>query len=168
MITQRAFGNVWGGVSDPNALNGAANNETYAVSIASRKGIPGASYQTCLFKPLSGILSQRKKLPLCYLPITVELSLVDDQLDRIIPNFNNYAAGGVTASEFTNVNTSTTWQIQHVQVQCDLFTLDSGLNESYIKLLGECKKFTLNYNTFVSQYQPIINQTDSLSTARGH
>ena len=46
------FGNVWEGVSDPNALNGANNNDSYAVSTASLKGIPGASYQTVLFKPL--------------------------------------------------------------------------------------------------------------------
>ncbi|MFM7983433.1 MAG: hypothetical protein ACKPKO_29325, partial [Candidatus Fonsibacter sp.] len=37
---------------------------------------------------------------------------------------------------------------------------DSGLNESYIKLLEEGKKLTLNYNTFISQYQTITNQTD--------
>ena len=64
------------------------------------------------------------------------------------------------ANAFTNANTSTTWQIQNVQVKCDIVSLDSGLNESYIKLLEEGKKLTLNYNTFISQYQSIIDQTD--------
>ena len=50
------FGNVWEGVQDPNALNGVANNAN-AVSTATLPGIPGASYQTVLFKPLSGILN---------------------------------------------------------------------------------------------------------------
>jgi hypothetical protein len=56
------------------------------------------------------------------------------------------------ANAFTNPNTSTTWQIQNVQVKCVLVTLDSGLNESYIKLLEEDKQLTLKYNTFISQY----------------
>ena len=70
------------------------------------------------------------------MPITIELSLVDDPLDPIISNFTNYQAGvAAPANAFTNANTSTTWQIQNVQIKCDLVLLDSGLNESYIKLL---------------------------------
>ena len=76
------FGNVWEGFQDPNALNGAVNNGS-AVSIIYLPGIPGASYQTVLFKPLSGILNQRKYIPLRFMPITIELSLVDDPLDPI-------------------------------------------------------------------------------------
>ena len=75
---------------DPNALSGVANNGA-AVSTVNLPGIPGASYQTVLFKPLSGILNQRKYLPLRFMPITIELSLVDDPLDPIISNFANYA-----------------------------------------------------------------------------
>ena len=37
--------------------------------------------------------------------------------------------------DFTNVNTSTTWQIQNVQAKCDIIALDSGLNESYMKVV---------------------------------
>ncbi|MFM7986001.1 MAG: hypothetical protein ACKPKO_42475, partial [Candidatus Fonsibacter sp.] len=48
----------------------------------------------------------------------------------------------------------------NAQVKCDLVTLDSGLNESYVKLLEEGKKLTLNYNTFISQYQTVSNQSD--------
>ena len=59
-----------------------------------------------------------------------------------------------------NVNTSTTWQIQNVQAKCDIIALDSGLNESYMKLLEEGKKLTLNYNAVISQYKSIIGQTD--------
>ena len=86
------------------------------------------------------------------MPITIELSLVDDMQDPIISNLNH--AG------FTAGNTPLTWSIINAQVKCDLVTLDSGLNESYIKLLEEGKKLTLNYNTFISQYQTITNQTN--------
>ena len=121
------------GVADPNALNGAANNDE-SVSDTSLKWIPSASYQTVLFKPLSGFLNQRKYLPLRFMPLTIELSLVDDPLGPIISAFTHYVVGAPPGNAFTHVNTSTTWQIQNVQVKCDLVTLDSGLNESYIKL----------------------------------
>ena len=77
------FGNVWEGVQDPNALSGDANNGS-AVSALTLPGIPGASYQTVLFKPLSGILKLREYLPLRFMSITIELSLADDPLDSII------------------------------------------------------------------------------------
>ena len=64
------------------------------------------------------------------------------------------------ANAFKFADTSTTWQIQNVQVKCVLVSLDSVLNESYTKLLKGGKKLTLNYNTFISQYQTIIGQTD--------
>ena len=94
------------------------------------------------------------------MPITIELSFVDDPLDPSISNSTKYQTGvALPANAFTNANTSTTWQSQTVQVKCDLVSLDRGLNESYIKLL-EGGKITLNCNTFISQYQSIIGQTD--------
>ena len=122
------FRNVWEGTVDPNALSGAANNAA-AVSAVSLVGIPGASYQTVLFKPLSGILNQRKYLPLRFMPITIALSLVDDPLDPIISIFTSYEAGvAAPVNAFTNANTSTTWQIQNVQVKCAIVSPDRGLN----------------------------------------
>ena len=146
------FGNVLEGFQDRNVLNGAVNNGS-ALSIIYLPGIPGASYQTVLFKPLSKILNQRKYIPLRSMSITIEVSLVDVPLDPIISFFTNKQAGAaLPANAFTNAITSTTWQIQKVQVKSDLVSLDSGVNESYIKLLKEGKKLTLNYNTFISQY----------------
>ena len=74
------------------------------------------------------------------MPITIELSLVDDMEE---PTISELAQG----TNFDATNTYLTWSIINVQVKCDLVTLDSGLNESYIKLLEEGKKLTLNYNT---------------------
>ena len=80
------------GVTDPNALNGATNNDE-AVSGTSLKWKPGASYQTVLFKPLSGFPNQLKYLPLRFMPIALELSLVNDPLDPIISDFTHYVVG---------------------------------------------------------------------------
>ncbi|MFM7990228.1 MAG: hypothetical protein ACKPKO_64025, partial [Candidatus Fonsibacter sp.] len=40
------------------------------------RGIPPTT-KTVLFKPMSGILNQRKYIPIRFMPITIELSLVD-------------------------------------------------------------------------------------------
>ncbi|MFM7987074.1 MAG: hypothetical protein ACKPKO_47965, partial [Candidatus Fonsibacter sp.] len=86
------------------------------------------------------------------MPLTIELSLVDNATDPLVQ---------IQGNIFTNGNTSTAWSIVNAQVKCDLVTVDSGMNESYVKLLEEGKqKLTLNYNTFISQYQTISNQTD--------
>ena len=128
------FGHVWEGVQYPNALNGIVNNGS-AVSTAYLPGIPSASYQTVLFKPLSGILNQRTYLPLRFVPVILELSLVIDPLDHIKSELVNYQGGvALPANAFTHANTSKTWQIQNVQVKCDIVSLGSGLNESCIKL----------------------------------
>ena len=108
--------------------------------------------QTVLFKPLSGILNQRKHLPTRFVPLTIELSLVDEMGAPVVTNLNR--------GNFIALNTASTWPIINAQVKCDLVTLDSGLNESYIKLLEEGKQLTLNYNTYISQYQTITGQTD--------
>ena len=77
------FGHVWesGGVYDSRArnLDGAANNGN-AVSINRIPGIFGSSFQTVIFKPLSSIVNQHKHLPLRFMSITCELSLVNDIL----------------------------------------------------------------------------------------
>ena len=39
---------------------------------------------TVMFKPLAGILKTRKYLPLQFMPLTIELSLVDNPVDPII------------------------------------------------------------------------------------
>ncbi|MFM7988122.1 MAG: hypothetical protein ACKPKO_53300, partial [Candidatus Fonsibacter sp.] len=72
------------------------------------------------------------------MPFTIELSLVDNNTDRLV---------AFDGDVFRTVNCSTAWSILNSQVKCDLITLDSGLNESYVKLLEEGKKLTLNYNT---------------------
>ena len=83
------------------------------------------------------------------MPLTIELSFVDDHLESIVSNL------AFVTSEFTNANTSTTWHIQHVQAKYEIVTLGSGQTEAYIKMLEE-GDMTLNYNTVRSQYESIL------------
>ena len=91
------------------------------------------------------------------MPITIELSLVYEATDHIVSKFDARAAN----AGFAAANASTTWQIQNVHAKCDLTALYIVASMSHISnLLEEGKKLTLNYNTFISQYQTILNQTD--------
>ena len=88
---------------------------------------------------------------------TTELTSVDDSTLPIVSTETSTRAAG---TNFAAANLSTSWQIQNAMVKCDLITLDSGLNESYAKVLEEGKKLTINYNTFISQIQSIAGQTN--------
>ena len=66
------------------------------------------------------------------MPITIELSLVANPLDPIISDLDHNGSN--------DGHTSTTWEILNVQAKCDLVTLNSGLNDSYIKLLEKGNK----------------------------
>ena len=72
------FGAVRAVYGDNNArtLAGAANANVVTDTIIG--GIPGLSHQAVMFKPLSGIFNQTKYLPLRFMPLTIELSLVDN------------------------------------------------------------------------------------------
>ena len=91
--------------------------------------------------------------------LTIELSFVDNILDPIVSH--------MSIPSIAATNASTTWQIQNVQVKCDIVTVGSGLNEPYINLFEDRQKLTLNYDEFICQYQTIVNQTDfSLNSSR--
>jgi hypothetical protein len=138
----------WGGVSAERALN-----------ITNFKGIAPGSSMTVLFKPLSGILNQRKLLPLKYAPLTIELELVDNATDPILSNFS-----GTATNAFKATNTSVQWSINNVQVKCDVCTLDNALDNSYTQHLLNGKSLPISYNTFISQIQTIAGQDNPLVT----
>ena len=129
------------------------NWDTNSGSYSLAQGIKGTQALTVLFKPLSGILNQNKMLPIRYAPITIELELADGYLDAIVdPN-------ALTTDLLTDLNTSTDWQIENVQVKVDVCTLDNALDNSYAQHLLSGKSLPISYNTFVSQLQS-TNATD--------
>lgn len=117
------------------------------------KGIAQGESQTVLFKPLSGLLNQPKYLPIRYMPLVLELELVDKATEPIVSNFS-----GTGATDFKADNTSLVWSLNQVQVKCDMCTLDNSLDNSYAEHLLSGKSLPINYNTFVSQMQTILGQ----------
>jgi len=94
--------------------------------------------KTVSFKPLSGLLSCGKLLPIRYAPITIELELVSSALDPVVSVDDaalNINVSGATGINGGTINTSTAWQTENPQVKVDECTLDNALNNEYDALL---------------------------------
>ena len=94
-------------------------------------GSPGGQSQTVLFKPLLGLLSQNKFLPLSKMgAMTLELELVDEFNDPIVSPDTPAAGQVLDSDKFSITNTSNSWQIENVQVKVDLITLENSLENA--------------------------------------
>ena len=119
-------------------------------------GIKPNQTQTVLFKPCSGLFNQPKMLPLRYMPITIELEIVHDNTEPVV-SANTNGLNSFDITDGAGGNTSTTWQIQNVQVKVDVVTLDNQLDNSYAEHLLSGKALPINYQTYVSQMQSILS-----------
>ena len=119
-------------------------------------GIPAGQSMTVLFKPLFGLFTQTKFLPLSKVPIVLELELVDDVNDCVVrPDL----VASTNAKKFTIANTTNDWHIENFSVKVDLVVLDNGLQSSYDAHLLGGASFPINYNTFITQCQNVIGGT---------
>ena len=130
--------------------------------------IAGGSQRVVMFKLLSGIFNQDKFLPIRYMPITIELELTSLARDPIIYPADIFVGAGAAPVEmpFTAANTSDQWQIQDVQLKCDVCSLDNALDNEYAQHLLSGKSLPINYNTYVSQTQQMNGQTISVNVTR--
>ena len=154
-------------------VNNAGNTAlTYEVNSANCQGF--YNEMTVGFKPLCGLFSQFKYLPLKYMGnLTIELELVNNAIDCIInPNDYDESDTGITAdlrNRFTlavagdvgkATNTSIDWEISNARVVCDVCTLDNNLNNEYVKHLLEGKGLPITYTTYITQSQTVKGSTD--------
>jgi hypothetical protein len=123
-------------------------------------GIEAGQSRVVMFKLLSGIFNQEKFLPIRYMPITIELELTSILTDPII--YPTDLAGGV----FTAAVCSTLWQIEDVQIKCDICSLDNALDNEYAQHLLSGKSLPINYNTYVSQTQQLVGQNPVINVTR--
>ena len=87
-----------------------------------------------IFKPLFGLFSQDKLLPLRYCPIQLELELVNSLADVIV------VRDPVTHTD--------QWNISDIQCKCDLLTLDNSLDNEYASHLLSGKSLPINFATW--------------------
>ena len=128
-------------------------------------GINPGEAQTVLFKPCSGLFNQPKMLPIRYMPITIELELVHDNTEPIV-SATTVGQDNFDVSNAATGNTSLLWQIQNVQVKCDVVTLDNQLDNSYAEHLLSGKALPINYQTYVSQKQSILSGNNGSQKVR--
>ena len=144
---------------------------TYEVNSANCPGF--YNEMTCCFKPLAAIFSQFKYLPLKYMGnLTIELELVTNAVDCIINPNDDESDTGISEdirNRFTVVvagdvgkatNTSIDWEISNPRVLYDICTLDSNLNNEYVKHLLEGKGLPITYTTYITQSQTVKGSTD--------
>ena len=151
---------------------GAGDNLIYDVDAVA---VPGFKNQmTVCFKPLAGLFSQFKYLPLKYMGnLTIELELVSNDLDCIVnPDDYDEADAGIAQNlreKFTAdvalpggnpTNTSKVFELNNAFVQCDVCTLDNNLNNEYVKHLLEGKGLPITYTTYITQMQSVEGSTD--------
>ena len=107
------------------------------------------------FKPLCGLFSQFKYIPLKYAPITLELELVNSITEPIIiqtgATTGDFPAGTVANPQ----NTSNKWEINNVHLNCDICHLDNNLNNAYVEHLLGGKALPITMTTFITQQQTV-------------
>lgn len=122
-------------------------------------GISSGTSQTVGFKLCSGLLNQPKFLPLKYMGnLTIELELVNNANDPVV-------TPGIDAT-FTAANTTNDWQIENVQLKCDIVSIDNALQNSYDQHLLDGGKLPVSYNTYITQSQSIAGQDVSVNVSR--
>jgi hypothetical protein len=115
------------------------------------RGIPGGKQKVVCFKPLCGLFSQPKNLPLRYCNIVVELEMVNDLTENVI----SIVGDTIPAGHFSN-----TWHIENCQLKCDVLTLDNGLENSYAQHFLDGGKVPIPMTTYVSQSQTLAKQSE--------
>ena len=130
------------------------SDENYStVDQTTYPGIAGGSAKTVSFKPLCGLFNQPKLIPLMWSPLTLEFEVVSLATDPILQaQAGNHGEGTYNADNLSN-----TWQLEDVQVKCDLVTLDSALQNSYAEHVLSGKALPINYSTYVTQFQTLAN-----------
>ena len=124
-----------------------------ALTTGDAPGIPSNDYQTVGFKLCSGLMNQSKMLPLKNMGnLTIELELVNSKDDPVIKP-------GVDAT-FSTTNTTNDWQIENVQLKCDIVTIDNTLQNNYDQHLLNGGKLPISYNTYITQSQAITPSKD--------
>ena len=109
------------------------------------------------FKPLCGLFSQFKYIPLKYAPITLELELVNSMTEPIIIQTGT----GTDAGDFPDgtvaqpQNTSNRWEINNVHLNCDICHLDNNLNNAYVEHLLGGKSLPITMTTYITQQQTV-------------
>jgi hypothetical protein len=109
------------------------------------------------FKPLCGIFNQSKLIPLKFCPITLEFEVCD---------INDAIISPASHASFPATNTTNSWELSNCCIKCDICTLDSALNNSYVSHLLSGKSLPIEYSTYISQQSAIAGNNFAVQVIR--
>ena len=89
-----------------------------------------------IFKPMFGMFNQDKLLPLRYMPLQIEIELV------------NSGSDAVHVGAWDGQTNTANWSISDIQCKCDLLTLDNSLDNEYASHLLSGKSLPINFSTW--------------------
>jgi hypothetical protein len=138
------------------------NYRYYVPTTVQYPGIKPNQSQVVTFRLLSDLLNQNKYLPIRYMPVTIELELVDSFDEPVVSVF---PAAGTNSLASTNT-VFDDWEIINCEVKVDMCTLDNALDNSYAEHLLSGKSLPINYSTFVSQMQTVSGSKLAVNVAR--
>jgi hypothetical protein len=139
------------------------------------RGILAGSSKCVLFKPLSGLFMQEKMIPLRYCNIVIELEIVNNFYDPIVSDVSVEALPPTQDGDAFPLNLksipansfSTQWHIEQASVKCDILSLDSGLENSFVDYLMQGKVMPFPMHVFVSQSQSLPgNKEETVNVTR--
>ena len=110
------------------------------------------------FKPLCGILSQSKYLPMMWGGLVFEFELIGDKGDA----FADSVAGGY----FLPTDTGSDWSMSDVRLTADVVVLDSALMNSYSQHVLEGKSLNIQYGTYITMQQTVAEDSVSVNVSR--
>ena len=127
--------------------------------------IPGFTSEMVVgFKAMLGLFNQFKYIPLKACPLVLELELVSNFTDCIVPPD---VSGDFPASESapnTHQSTSGEFELNNCFLQCDVVSLDNDLHNKYVSHLLDGKELPITYNTYICQSNSVVGQA-TINTA---
>jgi hypothetical protein len=145
-------------VDNDDILSFGARVQDTAVTAGALRGVPAGQHMTVSFKPLCGLFSQEKYLPLKYLNgLTLEFTLVNDSEDCII------SEPVVDGAQFTAINTSKSWQIENVQVKAQVVSLDNTMQNQYDKHMLDGGNLPIRFSSIVTSKQHIGTASNDIA-----
>jgi hypothetical protein len=153
--------------------DGTVQREAFLIDFRS---VEANESRTVSFRPLSGVLSQGKLLPLRYCPITIELEVVNNLYEPIVsfdqPGYQSVAGIQVLTKFKENFGLngehtlSNKWQIENPQVKCDICRMDNQLENEFAQKFNSGQSIAVNYSTYVVQQQSPAGQSPTLNITR--
>ena len=124
--------------------------------------IPEDQQLTVMMKPSLGLLQAQKMLPIRWAPLTLEFYMSSSH-EAVQPVGGAPAIVQVAGTAYTRVDA---YEINNVQIKCDLINLDSALENSFAELMLKDRALTFSLPVYITQQQAVTGDRPVLAITR--